>query len=110
MSITHIVLFQFKADLAPTVIKDACTRMLSLRDTCLHPASQKPYIKTSSGGLDNSPEGAQHGITHAFVVEFSSAADRDYYVSEDPVHQEFVRSLSGLIEKAQVLDFTNGVF
>lgn len=52
----------------------------------------------------------QHGITHAFVVEFSSAADRDYYVSEDPVHQEFVRSLSGLIEKAQVLDFTNGVF
>lgn len=52
----------------------------------------------------------QNGITHAFVVEFSSAEDRDYYVREDPTHKAFVQSLDGVIEKAQVIDFTDGVF
>ena len=114
--------------------------MLALRDNCLHPTSQKPYIKTSSGGADNSPEGiqvgniaypceavektfildkgltdtkilySQNGITHGFVVEFASAEDRDYYVHKDPVHQAFVRSLDGVIEKAQAVDYTPGVY
>ena len=52
----------------------------------------------------------QGGITHAFVVEFESAADRDYYCKEDPVHQAFVQSLSGLVVKAQAIDYTPGVF
>lgn len=52
----------------------------------------------------------QSGITHAFIVEFANAADRDYYVEKDPAHQEFIRRLDGLIEKAQVIDFTPGVF
>lgn len=52
----------------------------------------------------------QHGITHAFVVEFTSAADRDYYVREDPTHLAFVQTLKALIEKSQVIDFTNGRF
>lgn len=76
MSITHIVLFQFKPGLDAQVIKDVwfveavtsrtqltrpqvCTRMLGLKDNCLHPSSSKPYIKSSSGGADNSPEGIQ---------------------------------------------------
>jgi hypothetical protein len=33
--------------------------MLALKDNCLHPLSQKPYIKSSLGGLDNSIEGLQ---------------------------------------------------
>jgi hypothetical protein len=52
----------------------------------------------------------QGGITHAFVVEFENTADRDYYCKEDPIHQEFVRSLSGIIEKAQAIDYTPGVY
>jgi hypothetical protein len=79
MSITHIVLFQFKSGLDAQVIKDVClpslvtvlccltqlkflkvcTRMLDLKDNCVHPSSQRPYIKASSGGIDNSPEGIQ---------------------------------------------------
>ncbi|KAJ5782626.1 hypothetical protein N7457_004400 [Penicillium paradoxum] len=109
MSITHLVLFQFKSDVAAEAIQAACGRMLDLKDNCLHPSSQKPYIKSASGGKDNSPEGIQNGITHAFVVEFASAEDRDYYVQSDPVHQGFIKSLDGLVEKAQVIDFTNGV-
>ncbi|GAT18654.1 hypothetical protein RIB2604_00101480 [Aspergillus luchuensis] len=42
-----------------------------------------------------------NGITHAFVVHFASADDRDYYVSKDPAHLAFVKSLDGIIEKAQ---------
>lgn len=34
-------------------------RMLALKDSCVHPTSQKPYIKSASGGTDNSPEGIQ---------------------------------------------------
>lgn len=44
------------------------------------------------------------------MVEFTNAEDRDYYVKEDPKHQEFVKSLDGLIEKAQVIDFTDGKY
>ncbi|KAJ5178265.1 Dimeric alpha-beta barrel [Penicillium coprophilum] len=109
MSITHIVLFQFKAGLAAEVIQDVCERMLALKDNCVHPTSQKPYIKSASGGKDNSPEGIQRGITHAFVMEFTSAADRDYYVKSDPTHLGFVKSLDGLIEKAQVIDFSDKI-
>ncbi|KAL3483864.1 hypothetical protein BJX62DRAFT_230693 [Aspergillus germanicus] len=109
MSISHIVLFQFNPDAPLESVRAACQRMLSLKDKCLHPSTQKPYILTSIGGKDNSIEGAQYGISHAFVVGFQSAADRDYYVREDSVHKEFVRSLDGLVERAQVIDFTNGV-
>lgn len=105
--------------------------MLGLKDNCLHPSSQKPYIKASSGGIDNSIEGIQvskvfrinkylcndilltswkNGITHAFVVEFANKEDRDYYVQKDPVHQAFIKSLDGVIEKTQVIDFADRVF
>ncbi|KAJ5489092.1 hypothetical protein N7539_003982 [Penicillium diatomitis] len=144
MSITHIVLFTFKAGTDAHVIKDVrtsldnnphfhalalvspnialdrrspsraagltCDRMLALKDKCVHPTTNQSYIKSSSGGSDNSIEGLQAGITHAFVVEFASAEDRDYYVKEDPAHREFVKSLDGVLEKGQVIDYTPGVF
>ncbi|KAI9923935.1 hypothetical protein ASPWEDRAFT_58679 [Aspergillus wentii DTO 134E9] len=110
MGITHIVQFQFKSDISADVIEDTCKRMLALKDTCLHPVSQQPYIKSSFGGKDNSIEGIQNGITHAFVVEFENAEDRDFYVRSDSVHHAFVKSLDGLIDKAQVIDFTHGKY
>ena len=33
--------------------------MIGLKTQCMHPTSNKPYIVRSSGGQDNSPEGAQ---------------------------------------------------
>ncbi|RJE22164.1 Dabb, partial [Aspergillus sclerotialis] len=51
-----------------------------------------------------------NGITHGFVVEFENSEDRDYYVKSDPVHQAFVKSLDGIIQKVQVIDFMNNVF
>lgn len=42
-----------------TITPKACERMLALKDNCVHPTSQQPYIKSASGGKDNSPEGIQ---------------------------------------------------
>lgn len=44
------------------------------------------------------------------MVEFANKEDRDYYVQKDPAHHEFMKSLDGVIEKAQVIDFTDRVF
>jgi Stress responsive A/B Barrel Domain len=49
-------------------------------------------------------------LTHAFAVEFASEEDRDYYVRHDPAHLAFVKSVEAVVEKAQVLDFTPGIF
>ncbi|BCS27734.1 Dabb family protein [Aspergillus puulaauensis] len=110
MSITHIVLLQFKQNVPPDAVQNACKKMLGLREQCLHPSTTKPYILSVSGGKDNSPEGKQGGITHAFIMKFKSAADREYYLTSDPIHQEFAESLIRLVEKAQVVDFTPGIF
>lgn len=80
MSVTHIVLFRFKPSADPVIIEDVsliepknteghthidiicfkvCNRMLGLKDICLHPSSQKLYIKSSHGGRDNSIEAKQ---------------------------------------------------
>jgi hypothetical protein len=110
MTINHIVLFEFKADASAEKVTETCNNFLGLRDKCLHPTSTKPYIKSVVGGKDNSPEGAQGGLTHGFVVEFESAEDRDYYVKKDPVHREFAASVGELVQQVRVLDFESGKF
>ena len=39
-------------------LPQACDRMLGLKATCIHPTSKEHYIKSSTGGVNNSPEGA----------------------------------------------------
>ena len=84
--------------------------MLALKTNCIHPDTGKPYIKASSGGVNNSIEGLADGFTHAFVVEFESVEDRDYYVKKDPAHAAFLKSLGGVLVKPLVIDFTAGAF
>ncbi|KAI4861127.1 stress responsive A/B barrel domain protein [Hypoxylon rubiginosum] len=110
MTIYHIVLFKFK-DLVPAEEdKDACNRMLALSTKCLHPTTKKTYVKILGGGKDNSPEGLQNGLTHAFIAQFENEEDRKYYLEADPAHREFVTSIKDIVDKAQVIDFTPGVF
>ncbi|TLS27552.1 hypothetical protein PpBr36_05392 [Pyricularia pennisetigena] len=52
----------------------------------------------------------RNGIQYAFVAEFESPDDRDYYVAKDPTHQSFVKTAEQIIEKAIVVDYTAGVF
>ncbi|KAJ7874821.1 hypothetical protein B0H14DRAFT_92865 [Mycena olivaceomarginata] len=108
MSLIHLVLFRFKA--GPEVVQDVCKRMLDLKESCIHPQSGKPYIKSLTGGKDNSIEGKQDGIEYAFVVEFESTADRTYYVKTDPIHQAFKKIAENVVEKVIVVDYTVGQF
>jgi len=110
MTIIHIVLFKISSSLDESEVRKICNDMLSLKDKCIHPQTQTPYIVKSSGGIDNSLEGLQGGLTHGFVVEFASKEDRDYYVSKDPAHQAFVKSIDGKVEDSRVLDYEPHVY
>jgi len=109
MTLVHIVLFEFKPSTESEVIHDVCKRMLSLKQACIHPASQKPYILDSTGGRDNSPEGHQGGFSHAFVSHFANEEDRKYYL-EDPAYLAFVKSLEAIIQNVKVVDYEPGKF
>ncbi|KAL9136277.1 MAG: hypothetical protein Q9175_002508 [Cornicularia normoerica] len=110
LSASNLTRFQFKPSVEHSTIQNACNRMVDLRNQCVHPTSKKPYITTSSGGRQNSPEGNKADYSHAFVVEFASEEDRKYYVEEDPAHLEFKKSLKELVERAGVVDYTPGVY
>ncbi|KAK4194684.1 stress responsive A/B barrel domain-containing protein [Triangularia verruculosa] len=109
-TVTHIVLFKFKSDLDGGAIDVAAAKILSLKENCLSPNSQNAYIKSITGGRDNSPENLQNGMTHAFVVQFENTDDRNYYVEQDPAHLAFKKEIEPLVEKVMVLDYINGVF
>ncbi|KAF2196703.1 hypothetical protein GQ43DRAFT_426059 [Delitschia confertaspora ATCC 74209] len=110
MTVTHIVLFQFKKDATAEDVSTISRLTLALKNDCIHPKTNKPYIKSASGGTDNSPEGIQNGITHAFIMEFETEADRDYYLFKDPAHDAFKKLAGRVLEKVQAVDFTDGVF
>lgn len=50
------------------------------------------------------------GITHAFISHFVTAEDLKYYLESDPVHMAFMLSLEGVVKRAQVVDFEEGIF
>ncbi|KAM0806196.1 hypothetical protein BDR22DRAFT_827981 [Usnea florida] len=110
MPIIHVVLFNFKASLDPGIVQETCNRMVDLRNQCIHPTTKKPYITSSSGGRQNSPEGSKAGYSHAFVVEFANEEDRKYYVEEDQAHLEFKKVVRELVDKIGVVDYTPGVY
>ncbi|KAF2738622.1 stress responsive A/B barrel domain protein [Polyplosphaeria fusca] len=110
MTIHHIVLFKFKDEASTDAIQNACAEMLGLKDRCIHERSNKTYILSAKGGTNNSPENIANGFTHAFVMEFKGAEDRDYYADKDPVHEDSKKGLRNVVDKVQVLDFEDRVF
>ena len=43
-------------------------------------------------------------------MEFENEDDRNFYVHQDEAHLSFVATLEGLVDKAQVLDYTPGKY
>lgn len=60
-------------------------------------------------GKNRSWEPFNKGMTHAFVLEFASQDDLDYYLTKDPVHLAFSRAAHPLIEDSVVVDIRDGV-
>ncbi|TLS27010.1 hypothetical protein PpBr36_05262 [Pyricularia pennisetigena] len=110
MTLVHTVLFTFKASASDEEVRNVCKQFVALKDKCIHPTSQAPYILSLKAGRDNSQEDCQEGLTHAFVVEFPSAEDRDYYTNQDPAHQALAKAMDPLVERAVAVDFLDGVF
>ncbi|KAI1644285.1 stress responsive A/B barrel domain protein [Daldinia loculata] len=110
MLLKHLVLFQFKADTGADAVNEATSRMLGLKEGCVNATSGKQYIRSLTGGKDNSIEGAQRDLTHAFVAEFESIEDRNYYVNEDPWHAEFKSWVVPFLENFVIVDYSEGVF
>ncbi|KAL6710815.1 hypothetical protein ACN47E_007872 [Coniothyrium glycines] len=108
MTIIHVVLFEWKSTASQEQIHDACNRMLALGEQCIHPTSKQPYIRSFTGGKNNSPEGHAGSSSHGFVVEFENAEDRDYYVYRDPAHQEFVKFVGNVVAGVKVVDYEPG--
>ncbi|KAK1246656.1 hypothetical protein MKX08_000458 [Trichoderma sp. CBMAI-0020] len=94
MSITHLILVAFKPEAEAEAVKKVCSGVLALKDNCLTADTKTPYIN----------------YTYAFVVEFNSSEDRDYYVKQDTAHPSLVDGALPYIQQLCIVDYTPGVF
>ena len=95
----HVVLFKFKDGTTPEKIKEVQNAFAEL-------PNKIDIIKGFEMGTNVSVENHSEGLTHCFLVSFSSEADRDAYLVH-PAHKEFGQSLGGCLDKVVVADYWN---
>lgn len=95
--VVHVVCFKFNEGVTQEQIDKVRKDFSALR-------KKVPGIVNYRAGINNSPEGLNKGFTHCFIVTFANAKGRDAYLP-DPAHQEFVKTLDGLIADVFVIDF-----
>ena len=96
-ALRHVVLFKFKDTSLPADIKKVEQAFAGL--------SQKiKLIKAFEWGTNVSPENLSQGLTHCFLVTFSSEKDRDDYLVH-PDHKAFVEVLIPHLDKVTVIDY-----
>ncbi|KAI7501520.1 hypothetical protein KC367_g2757 [Hortaea werneckii] len=107
-TITHIVLFKYRPEITWSDFEAHFETFQALQTECLHPETGKPYMLSMRMGKNRSWEPFSKGMTHAFVLEFASQEDLNYYLLHDPVHLEFSRNAGPLIEDSLVVDIRDG--
>ncbi|KAF2491456.1 stress responsive A/B barrel domain protein [Lophium mytilinum] len=115
--VIHLMICKFKDETLPaSQIDNICQRTLALRTDCIHPSTGQPYIKSIQGGTDQSVQGQNKEMTHAFIIEFESEEDRTYFLKEDPVHVKHAGEFVPMINSKDgdfvglTLDFVPGKF
>jgi hypothetical protein len=93
----HVVLFKFKVGTSPEKINE-------IEDAFAALPTKIPEIAGYEWGLNNSPEGLNKGLTHAFLLTFKSEADRATYLPH-PDHKAFGELLSPHLEDVTVVDY-----
>lgn len=93
----HVVLFKFKEDADTLLLANAQAVFLEL-------PNKISEIVSFEWGLNSSPEGLNKGLTHCYLLSFSSEADRDSYLVH-PDHQSFVSMVGELVEDVTVVDY-----
>jgi len=95
--LTHIVLFKYAADLSWTELETHFHNFQALSTSSLHPVTGKPLIQSMKMGKNRSWEPYNRGMTHAFVLEFESQSDLDYYLTKDTAHLQFSKAAEPLM-------------
>ncbi len=93
----HVVMFKFKDEATPEDVKRVTDAFAAL-------TGKISTIKGFEWGTNSSPEGLNQGLTHCFLMTFSSDKDRDDYLVH-PDHVAFVEILKPHLDKATVLDY-----
>lgn len=93
----HVVLFGWKANANKDSIQAAVKAFEAL-------PKQISLIKNFEWGVNNSPENLNQGLTHCFLLTFSSEKDRDAYLIH-PIHKSFTKLLPNILDKVTVVDY-----
>lgn len=96
-TLRHVVLFKFKESSGAADVK-------AVEDAFAGLAKKISLIREFEWGTNNSPENLNQGLTHCFLVTFSSEKDRDAYLVH-PEHQAFVEILKPHLDKVTVIDY-----
>lgn len=93
----HVVSFKFKETAGAEGVRKVEEAFAAL-------PGKIPQIATYEAGTNVSPEKLDKGFTHAFVLTFQSAKDRDEYLVH-PDHQAFGKLIGPYIADVFVIDF-----
>lgn len=93
----HVVMFKFKESATPANIKLVEEEFAKL-------PQKIGGIQSYEWGTNSSPEGLNQGLTHCFILTFTSDKDRDAYLIH-PAHKEFGKILGPYLDKVTVFDF-----
>lgn len=96
-TLRHVVLFGFKSTSSAEDVKKVEQAFAGL-------ATKIKLIKDFEWGTNSSPEGLNQGLTHCFLVTFTSDKDRDDYLVH-PEHKAFVEVLKPHLDKVTVVDY-----
>jgi hypothetical protein len=93
----HVVMFKFSDSATPANIQ-------KIEEAFAMLPKKIEGIQSFEWGINNSPEGLNQGLTHCFILTFTSEKDRDAYLIH-PAHKDFGKSLGSDVEKVTVFDF-----
>jgi lysophospholipase L1-like esterase len=96
-SLKHVVLVKFKPETLQAEIN-------ALTDAFNRLKEEIDVVFSLESGTDISPEGLSQGYTHAFVLTFANATDRNAYLVH-PQHQAFVDLIKPHVDGVAVVDF-----
>ena len=93
----HVVMFKFKETATPANIKLVEEEFAKL-------PQKIGGIQSYEWGTNSSPEGLNQGLTHCFILTFTSDKDRDAYLIHQ-AHKDFGKILGPFLDKVTVFDF-----
>lgn len=93
----HVVLFEFVPGTGDNQIDEVVQRFSDL-------TTQVPDIDGFEWGVNCSPEELNDGLTHCFMLSFSSEAARDAYLPH-PAHSAFASWVGPMVKTVRVVDY-----